>query len=343
MDAPAYARQLKQLLPPGSLWRLDPDSWLSKTLEAIGAELARVDARGEDLLDERDPRTAEETLAEWEKMLGIPDDETPLGATIAERQFAITRKLLARGGQTPAYYVALAAWLNYTVAVVEPRTNLLLRSQEFDNATWIKNLSSVAPNTATAPDGTLTADTLTLSGGGYCTVEQLVSGVGGSVGQAWTGSVWLKGTVGQTLRLFLFAPGGGVDDYYETVVTLTSAWQRYTVTGTIEHGGHTAMEFAIDRDTGRGDSAGTVQAWGAQLEVGAAATPYIVTTSAPVTDPPPNTWRMDVSPPYSAATTYFRSGTARSGDRLFVRASGQLEAVINRWKPAHTLCVFNYL
>ena len=36
--------------------------------------------------------------------------------------------------------------------------NLLLRSQEFDNASWVKVGATVTANTSTAPDGTLTAD-----------------------------------------------------------------------------------------------------------------------------------------------------------------------------------------
>jgi hypothetical protein len=39
--------------------------------------------------------------------------------------------------------------------------NLLSRSEEFDNAVWIKGSGvSVTANTTIAPDGTLTADTL---------------------------------------------------------------------------------------------------------------------------------------------------------------------------------------
>ena len=40
------------------------------------------------------------------------------------------------------------------------RTNLLLRSEEFDNAYWGKTRSSVTANATTSPAGTLTADKL---------------------------------------------------------------------------------------------------------------------------------------------------------------------------------------
>jgi hypothetical protein len=49
------------------------------------------------------------------------------------------------------------------------RTNLVLRSQEFDNAAWTKSSVTVTANDAIAPDGTLTADKLTESGSGAIT------------------------------------------------------------------------------------------------------------------------------------------------------------------------------
>jgi hypothetical protein len=47
------------------------------------------------------------------------------------------------------------------VLIEGSRTNLLLRSQEFDNASWTKTNSTVTADSTAAPDGTITADTLT--------------------------------------------------------------------------------------------------------------------------------------------------------------------------------------
>ncbi len=119
LSTEAYARQLKQLLPRGLLWKLEPDSWLSKLLLAIADELARSDARGEDLVDEWDPRSALETLTDWERVLGI----TPaLGATTIQRQTAITAAVVARGGSTPAYFISLAASLGFVATIDGPGT-----------------------------------------------------------------------------------------------------------------------------------------------------------------------------------------------------------------------------
>lgn len=45
--------------------------------------------------------------------------------------------------------------------VAKAEENLLLYSQEFDNAAWVKVRSVVTTNTSLAPDNTLTSDTLT--------------------------------------------------------------------------------------------------------------------------------------------------------------------------------------
>jgi hypothetical protein len=68
--------------------------------------------------------------------------------------------------------------------------NLLLRSQEFDNAIFQKNSSSVSANTTTAPDGTLTADTWT--GDGTFSTHFLAQVVSTISGVAYTQSVFAK-------------------------------------------------------------------------------------------------------------------------------------------------------
>jgi uncharacterized protein YmfQ (DUF2313 family) len=120
----AYARQLKQLLPRGLLWRLDSDSWLSRLLLSVAEELARIDARGLDLVNEWDPSTAEECLEDWERVLGLPDTCAPLADTVAGREAVAARKYVYQGGQSAAFFVALAASLGYTATVVETTANM---------------------------------------------------------------------------------------------------------------------------------------------------------------------------------------------------------------------------
>lgn len=129
MNATSYAKQLKQLLPPGLVWFLESTAKLTKTLLGISDELVRVDDRGADLQEEADPRTATETLDDWERLLGLPDEDiTTIPATDAARRLAITQKYISLGGQTPAYYIGLAAACGYTVTITDPLAGDVLRS-----------------------------------------------------------------------------------------------------------------------------------------------------------------------------------------------------------------------
>lgn len=130
MNSPeAYARQLKALLPPGRLWKLEPDSWLSKVLLALSGELSRVDSRGDDLLAEADPRTANETISDWERVYGLPDTAiSTIPSTLDERRVAVTQKVIAIGGQRTDYFVSLAAACGYTATVSDAYAATILRS-----------------------------------------------------------------------------------------------------------------------------------------------------------------------------------------------------------------------
>jgi uncharacterized protein YmfQ (DUF2313 family) len=147
-----YARQLKQLLPRGALWWFDPGSWLSTLLIAIGDELARVDGRGEALVEEWDPRTALETLPDWERVLGLPEGAAALSSVTAERQAAAARKLAARGGQTAAYFVELAARLGFVVTVVETVAHTWRMDVDLSGSTATVVFSEFRAGTARAGD-----------------------------------------------------------------------------------------------------------------------------------------------------------------------------------------------
>lgn len=117
LSAAVYARMLKALLPPGRLWRLDPDSNLSLLLLACGDELERVDGRGWDLLEESDPSTATELLEDFERVLGLPSD-----GTLAERRSAVVGRLIRRQRFRPVDFAnALASSLGQDPADVDVR------------------------------------------------------------------------------------------------------------------------------------------------------------------------------------------------------------------------------
>lgn len=114
----AYRNLLLRLLPPGRAFNREAGSKLYQLMEALGVELSRVDSRAKELLAESDPRTTTELIEDWERLVGIPDDcQTEVSASLAERRADVVRKLTNGGGATPAFFVALAAYLGYDVEV----------------------------------------------------------------------------------------------------------------------------------------------------------------------------------------------------------------------------------
>ena len=113
-----YLDDLKALLPPGIAWPRDGGTQ-DDVLGALAEELARVDARAADLLEEADPRTTAELLPDWERAFGLPDPCVDLPDTYGERIVALVEKMSRIGGQSPTYFIALAARLGFTVTITE--------------------------------------------------------------------------------------------------------------------------------------------------------------------------------------------------------------------------------
>jgi hypothetical protein len=146
------------------------------------------------------------------------------------------------------------------------RTNLFVRSEEFDNASWVKASASITTNTTTAPDGTITADTY--SGTGASGVRQSVTLTSGTV---YTISFYVKSAGLGNNNFRLVIDGAQSSSNF----TATSEWQRFTFTATSANTG--ARTCGIVRNTS-GDNV-DVLIWGAQLEAGSAVTPYIQSPS----------------------------------------------------------------
>jgi uncharacterized protein YmfQ (DUF2313 family) len=120
IPASAYARQLKALFPPGRAFNLEPNSVIDQACVAMAQELGRVDARGADLINEADPRTADELIADWERMVGLPDAQVPvISGVLAERQAAVTAKYVARGGQSYNFFKQLVAACGYSLHSID--------------------------------------------------------------------------------------------------------------------------------------------------------------------------------------------------------------------------------
>ena len=119
-----YLQQLQALLPPGPAWAKDDDATLTRLLSSLSAELARVDGRSWQIVEEADPRTTAELFLDWERVAGLPDScAVAFGGaqTMPQRRAALVGKLVTLGGQSPAYFIGLAAALGYAITITEFR------------------------------------------------------------------------------------------------------------------------------------------------------------------------------------------------------------------------------
>jgi uncharacterized protein YmfQ (DUF2313 family) len=121
-----YLRQLQALLPIGPAWPKDDDALLTRLLAGLSNEIARVDGRAWQIVEEADPRTVAELFSNWERVAGLPDAcAVAFGGTqtVAQRRAAVVGRLTTMGGQSPGYYMALAASIGYVISITEFRAH----------------------------------------------------------------------------------------------------------------------------------------------------------------------------------------------------------------------------
>jgi hypothetical protein len=214
-----------------------------------------------------------------------------------------------------------AARFNYNPATLAARglliegarTNLLEHSEDFTNAVYVKANATTTANSTTAPDGTLTADTLTDNA--TPGVHQFFNATGSVANTTYASSIFAKAGTGRYLTVSWSSntgnlgghatfdlqggvitqsganSGGGTlnsaeitsvgNGWYRCVVVATNntALTLYTVAMASQG---TFVEDVVGRESYAG-SGSTIFLWGAQVEAGLWATSYIPTGAAPVT------------------------------------------------------------
>lgn len=194
--------------------------------------------------------------------------------------------------------------------LIEPaRTNLLLRSQDFENAGWLKTYASVTADQAIAPDGTVTADKLvedsTASNPHY--ISQVITTTAGAtlsmsvdVQAAERSAISLQMFNGaDRVRAAFNLATGAIGDSFATgtaslaqhyIEALGGGRYRCVLVGVastsatfvqcdifLANAGDLAGRFYT------GDGTSGLYIWGAQVEAGTGASSYIPTTSATAT------------------------------------------------------------
>ena len=81
---------------------------LEEVLQGVAVELARLDARAADLLNEMDPAGVSELVPDWEQVMNLPDPCLGAEPLFDDRRLAVRRRLLAVGSQAVGYYLEIA-------------------------------------------------------------------------------------------------------------------------------------------------------------------------------------------------------------------------------------------
>lgn len=202
--------------------------------------------------------------------------------------------------------------------VSKAEENLILQSQTFDNASWVKTGSTVTADSVAAPDGTTTAETLTASA---TTASHLVNQNSSFAGANLTHTVsgFIKTNTAQYAYVSLSASttstywatavvdlsagtitqtsnGVGVSGVSTSITNAGNGWYRVVVTATFGAVANNPAFVVGISDTATPTMAGygvyswtaagteAIYIWGAQLEQRSAVTAYTPTTTQAITN-----------------------------------------------------------
>jgi hypothetical protein len=208
--------------------------------------------------------------------------------------------------------------------VAKSEENMLLYSENFELANWVRTGVTITANANTAPDGTSTADLMVpnatdfskfilqdtqIANGGVYTQSVFVKAGGYNFAQL-TPSTRFPLVDYVNFNLSTGAIGNSSGTLNPTITSVGNGWYRISITATANStGAGRFLIAAINADTNSrapafiGDGTSGILIWGAQLEQRSSVTAYTATTTQPITNYIPalqtataNTARFDHNP-----------------------------------------------
>lgn len=113
----AILNVLQKFLPMGTAWPRALDSVLARLLAAFATPMALLDLRLQELLNELNPETSTELLAEWEAFVGSNDACCAASTTVITldgRRRRVVSRLTEEGTLSKAYFLRVALDLGYS-------------------------------------------------------------------------------------------------------------------------------------------------------------------------------------------------------------------------------------
>lgn len=114
-----YTKAIKSLLPRGRVWSRATSGIQHDLIEGIAKSFQQVDADASQLLIEAFPATTTQLIDEWNLTVGIPDYCFGAPDSIEQNRQYIVAKLIADGGQSNGYYIAIAKSLGIDIVIRE--------------------------------------------------------------------------------------------------------------------------------------------------------------------------------------------------------------------------------
>lgn len=149
-----YFKLLRKLFPKGWAWnakRLD-DTTLKKLISSLSFEPCRIEEEAIKFLNDVYPNTTTDLLEDWERVLSLPDEcDLDLDKTVTERQERVMQVLTSRGGQSPNFFINLAAQFGFDIGVIDVidhtpfRAGIARVGDRLTNGSWLYTFTIEIP------------------------------------------------------------------------------------------------------------------------------------------------------------------------------------------------------